>query len=172
VRKGTQKKREKKKKERERNIRIEKREEKNRVREREQEKQRKKKKEKEKRVEGKTRKKREDRKKRKKKEEEKGQWSEDRKKKKEKKIEEGKEEEGAAPPATAVTSPRQQHRHIDATPGNLLLPRFVSSCSAPARICMQNVNNSCSAANGEGAGYCVVHSNQPIWFWAGLGPAR
>jgi hypothetical protein len=118
-------------------------------------------------VEGKTRKKREDRKKRKKKEEEKGQWSEDRKKKKEKKIEEGKEEEGATPPATAVTSPRQQHRRIDATPGNLLLPRFVSSCSAPACICMQNVNNSCSAANGEGLVTVLCTVTSPFGFGPG-----
>ena len=56
--------------------------------------------------------------------------------------------------------PRQQHRRrrqhrLDATPGNLLLPCFVSSCSALTCICMQNVNNSRSAANGEGVGYCV-----------------
>jgi len=88
-----------------------------------------------------------------KKEEDEGEWSEDRKKKRREKTE-GDEEEGAAPPATAVPPPRQQHR-IDTTPGNLLLPCFVSSCSAPACICMQNVNNSCSTANGEGASYCV-----------------
>jgi hypothetical protein len=74
--------------------------------------------------------------------------------------EEGKEEEGEAPPATAILPPRQQHRRrrqhrLDATLGNLLLPRFVSSCSAPTCICMQNMNNSHSTANCEGAGYCV-----------------
>jgi hypothetical protein len=59
---------------------------------------------------------------------------------------------GHRSPSTATTA--APHRTAAAL-GNLMLPCFVSSCSAPACICMQNVNNSRFAANGEGAGYCV-----------------
>jgi len=81
------------------------------------------------------------------------------KEKKQRRERKRKEKLHRPPQSTPVTMQqqhrrRQQHR-LDATSGNLLLPRFVSSCSAPPCICMQNVNNSRSVANGEEAGYYV-----------------